>query len=510
VTLRQRRKEPNMSEDVPRPSDEDDPDFEDLPRSIFVPREDPRKELRETVNSVLSDRFMAFLSVVLIPVIILPFFVSFAPSVLGFFEICDVTVILLFTVEYASKLYLAKSRWEYFRSPWHLLDLAVVLLSFVSYLPLIRSGSSGSASLLLRLLRLPRALAVGGRTVGSRMRAPEVSLVARPEPPPIVIRQVDADLTTEHDNLTWEDVEKHLSTKEQEWIDIHNITEEGTLRLSSMLRVPPRHFKAKHVDEIYPHVEYVQEISFIFLQSGMIKYPDRAENYLTIARRGELIICRGPKIISASPPGVDMFEKTLAELQPRLDRHSFVASVLYGMLDATLKEYRAIFTEIEVEVGKIGSTPRSKLPRDFLQRMYELNKQVIRLVSNMAHFKDLLGVILSKRAPVDGFGESAEEEFKALQDETTFLNDIADDLVDHLRTIIDLYINQSSFETNRVLKILAVITALSIIPTAVGGILGMNLLDTPFSFQLWQIMVTMLFTMAFVGYCFVKLGWLKP
>jgi Mg2+ and Co2+ transporter CorA len=498
-----------MSEAAPRQSSAGNPAADALPRSIFVPQDDPKKELRETVDSIFSDKFMAFLSVILIPIILVPFFVDLPASVLSFFDICDATVILFFVVEYSAKLYLAKSRWEYFKSPWHLLDLLVVLLSFISYLPLLRFGSKGSASLLLRLLRLPRALAVGGRTAGSRMRTTEGPPIVETKLAPTIIRQVGADLTTEHDDLSWEDVERHLATREQEWIDIHNLAEDGVLRLSALLRVPPHHFKAKQVDEIFPHVDYLQDMSFIFLQSGEIKYPERADSYLTIARRGELMICMGHKIISASPHGLDLFEKALEDIRSRQVHHGFVASVLYGTLDAMLKEYRSVFSEIEVEVSRIGSTPRSKLPRDFLQRMYELNKQVKRLVSNMLHFKELLGLVVSRRLHLEGFGKSAEDDFRGLQDETSYLSDIADDIVDHLRTIIDLYINQSSFETNRVLKVLAVITSLAIIPSAIGGILGMNLLDMPYTFELWQIAVVIVFSMAFVGYCFAKLGWLR-
>ena len=67
-----------------------------------------------------------------------------------------------------------------------------------------------------------------------------------------------------------------------------------------------------------------------------------------------------------------------------------------------------------------------------------------------------------------------------LQDEVSYLNEIADDLVGNLRSTIDLYINQTGFETNRILKILAVITSMAVIPSAVGGLLGMNLLDVPY------------------------------
>ncbi|MDG6915639.1 MAG: ion transporter [Nitrososphaerota archaeon] len=480
-----------------------------LPRSIFVPREDPRKDARETVNVLLSDRFMAFLSVILIPIILLPLLVDLSASVLSFFDICDVTVIVVFVVEYFSKLYLAKSRWEYFRSPWHLVDLAVVVLSFVSYLPLIEFGSRGSASLLLRLLRLPRALAVGGRTAGSRIRSQEANLAGPEGPPETVIRQVEADLKTGNPALTWEDVEMHLATDKQEWIDVSNIGEQGVLRLGAMLRVPPAHFRARQVDDFYPHIDYLQEMSFIFLQSGEISYPTRADQRLTIARRGQVVICRGDKIITASPHGTDVFTRALPDVQSRLEEHGFAASVLYGILDSTLREYRSVFSDVEVEVSKIGNTPRSRLPKDFLQRMYELNKEVARLVSNLVHFKDLLGVIISRRVTLTGFGTSAEEDFSVLQDETSFLTDIADDVQDRLHTLIQLYISQSSFETNRVLKILAVITALSIIPTAIGTMLGMNLADTPYHLQLWQVSVVVAFSMAFIAYCFVKLGWLR-
>ena len=176
-------------------------DLEMLPRSIFVPQDDPRRKLRETVNAILSDRFMVFLSVILLPVILIPFFVNLSTSALDFLDICDVTVILLFVAEYGLKLYLAKSQWEYFKAPWHLLDLAVVLLSFISYLPILRFGSRGSATLIVRLLRLPRALAVGSRAAGSRINTATAEPVVVEERSPTAIRQVDADLKTVHEDL---------------------------------------------------------------------------------------------------------------------------------------------------------------------------------------------------------------------------------------------------------------------------------------------------------------------
>ena len=489
-------------------ADIDDSGDDVLPRSIFVPSEDPRKEWRETVGTILSDKFMAFLSILLLPIILIPLFISL-PAYTGFFDICDATIVIFFIVEYFSKLYLAKSRWDFFRSPWHIVDLIVVALSILSYLPLVVLQGRGSTALLLRLLRLPRAIAVGGRTAGSRIKTNATETVSETKRVPTVIRQVGTDLTTEHERLTWDDVKAHLATKEPEWIDIHNINEEGVLKLSAMLSVPPRHFKIDRVDEVVPHIDFVQQMSFIFLQSGEIQYPERQEHFLRISRLGETIITWGPKIISTSPHGIDMFERTLTDIRAHRGEYSFTVSVLYGILDATLREYRALFSEMEYEISGIGRTPRSKLPKDFLRRMYDMNRQVARLLANLIHFKELLGVAISRRLPVEGFDDEAKEAFRRLQDETSYLNEIADEVVESIQTLIDIYINQSSFETNRILKILAVISALSIIPAVVTGLLGTNLLGQPYPLHIWELVLVLSITLSFIFYCFIKLGWLK-
>jgi Mg2+ and Co2+ transporter CorA len=478
-----------------------------LPRSLYVPKGDPRQDLRDTVNSILSDKFMAFLSIVLIPIIIFPLFINFSAQFLDFFDICDATIVLLFVVEYFSKLYLAKSRWAYFKSPWHLLDLVIVVFSFAQYLPLLGLNIKGSPALLLRLLRLPRALAVTGRVTGSRIRTTPATNAVDEKEPETLIRIVDANGT--HTGLTWEALSVHLSSDEQEWIDIEEVSEKGIRTLSRMLHIPERHFKSTVVDEIFPHIDYVQKASFIFLKSSEIEYPKRANSYMRISQTGLVVICSGTKIITLSPHKLDLFSTVTENPLDRLENATFVVSTLYGILDSTLKVYKSIFSEIELEVVRIGNTPRSKLPKDFLERMYQLNKEVARLVSNLVHFKNLLNILISRKVPLEGFDDSAKEAFNILLDEATFQNEIADDLTENLHSLIELYINQTSFDTNRILKILAVITGVSVIPAAVGGLLGTNLLGLPYQAYLWEVVFMTGVTMAFVTYTFFKLGWLN-
>jgi Mg2+ and Co2+ transporter CorA len=479
-----------------------------LPRSLYVPKKDPRGELREIVNSILSDNFMIFLSLVLIPIILLPFTADLSADVESFLDICDWTIVGLFVAEYTLKLYLAQDRWQHFKSPWHLIDLVIVVLPFIQFIPMLELGQAGSSSLLLRLLRVPRALAVGGRALAGR-RANNNHMAAQTETgAQTEIRQVGPDLKTIQ-HLTWDELKVHLASSSQDWIDIHNLSDEGFSKLSSILEISEPHFKSRLVDDIYPHIDYVQHASFIFVQSGKIMYPEHSNHFLTISRSGIIVICSGTNILTVSRHDGDLFSPVLSSLKDQHAGDGLVVPVLYGILEHMLNQYRSILSEIEMEVIKIGGTPRSKLPKDFLERIYQLNKEVSRLLSNIVHFKELLSIITSDRVPLQGFDERSEEAFHVLQDDATYLNEIANDLLGNLHSIIDLYINQTSFETNRILKILAVITSLSVVPSAVGGILGMNLLDMPYGVFLWQVVFIIWLVMAFALYVFVKLGWLK-
>ncbi len=481
-----------------------------LPRSLYVLENDPRANIREIVNTIFPDKLMMVLSLILIPIILLPFIIQLDTVVLEFFDICDGIILTLFIAEYTTKLYCAENRWKHFKSPWHIVDLIIIALPFSRYLSFVELGITGSPSLLLRLLRLPRALAVGSRAVASRRTNNNFTTDKLDTDPEIVIRQVDSDLKTVHNNLTWEELEAHVSDRNrQEWIDLHNVSGEGFKRLSGILQISEPHFKSGLMDEIYPHIDYLQKASFIFLQAGKIKYPEHADAYLTISRSGIIVICNGTKIFTVSRHSIDLPTSILSRVNQTRHNQTFMVPVLYGIFEHMLEDYKQILSEIEIEIIKIGSTPRSNLPKDFLERIYMLDKEVSRLVSNLVHFKDLLGIIIARKVPLEGFDKNAEEAFQVLQDSAIYLNEIAHDSIDNLRSTIDLYINQTSFETNRILKILAVITSIAVIPSAIGGIMGMNLLDVPFGVYLWQLCFVIGVAMTFAVYMFYKLGWLK-
>ncbi|MDE1821732.1 MAG: ion transporter [Euryarchaeota archaeon] len=481
----------------------------DLPRSFFVVSKDPRRAGRHLVDSILSDGFMAVLAVLLVPVILLPLFVALPASVLGFLGVGDVIVVAFFVIEYVAKLYLSEGRWAHFRSPWRLLDLAVVVVSVISYLPLLGLTLHGSWPLLLRLLRLPRAFAVGARVVGRATHEQGRPVASREAAVPETIDSLTPGAKAPGSRLTWEEVAPHVLNPSPEWIDIEGIGRAGIHRLSELLKIPEPHFKSKDIDNVSPHVHRAERATFLFLHSGEVSFPTSEEEFLSVDRSGLVIICAGPTILTISPHHLDVPRRTRSWLPSEVPPGQYLSGVLYAIFSSTLDQYRHILSDIEADLNKIGKLPRERLPRDFLERMYAMRREMARVNSSLVHMKDMLIRIDGGRLPLDGFDEEALQNFRVLQGDTEFLGELSDDITDSIQMDVDLYINQEAFETNKMLKVLAVITGLSLIPAVLGGVLGMNLLGQPYPLEMWQVVGGMALTVAFLIYCFIKAGWLK-
>src|SRR5512137_2717197 len=83
-----------------------------------------RAELERKVNLVLSDGFMIFLAVLMVPIIVIPLaFPDLDDAFLDFLTFSDIVILLVFVLEYFVKLGLAKDKWAHFWDPWHILDL---------------------------------------------------------------------------------------------------------------------------------------------------------------------------------------------------------------------------------------------------------------------------------------------------------------------------------------------------------------------------------------------------
>ena len=90
-----------------------------------------------------------------------------------------------------------------------------------------------------------------------------------------------------------------------------------------------------------------------------------------------------------------------------------------------------------------------------------------------------------------------------------YLYETVNNVREGVLSLIELHLNVVSFEMNRVMRVLAVVSVLGLIPAVVGGLLGMNLADNPWPVTLPQVTFAVCFAMVTSLYFFVAKGWLR-
>lgn len=75
--------------------------------------------------------------------------------------------------------------------------------------------------------------------------------------------------------------------------------------------------------------------------------------------------------------------------------------------------------------------------------------------------------------------------------------------------LAERHINVKSFEMNKFLKLLAIVSFLGLIPSVVGGMLGVNVAGNPWNVTLGQVAFGVGMTAGTAHYVFAVKGWLR-
>lgn len=128
----------------------------------------------------------------------------------------------------------------------------------------------------------------------------------------------------------------------------------------------------------------------------------------------------------------------------------------------------------------------------FLARSFELRADILRVRSSLKHLESVLRKLSRGQLSIPGLDEANREIFGLLADDTCDLYENIEDLRESLQALVDLRLTVSSFQMNRVMRLLALLTALALTPTIAGGSLGMNLQDSPWPLALHRCLLVWL------------------
>ncbi|MBI4198966.1 MAG: ion transporter [Chloroflexi bacterium] len=123
--------------------------------------------LQRRIDKLFNPAVMGLLALAIVPLLLLDLSAKLTPTGSTVTTVLDWVVIAVFAAEYGARLSIAESKVHFVISPWHLLDLVVVLTPFVGLGVRAAVGASNSvltASPLLRLLRFARLFALAGKS----------------------------------------------------------------------------------------------------------------------------------------------------------------------------------------------------------------------------------------------------------------------------------------------------------------------------------------------------------
>ena len=472
---------------------------------------------RDAVYRIFNDDVMIGLVAVLALAVIFPLFDhNLSEGMKAILNYVNYIVIAAFIAEYVLKLYVEdKSRISFITDPLHVLDLFIIVIALLDFSPLTLGlpiiSNSGELSPMLRLLRVPLrgllvlALAGKGKTIEDSKKKPD-----KPAPE----KQLKISTLNEEGN-TQEYSKGDLSFGKEGkpiWIDFQDITERDLVYIEEITGIPGEEIKKKLIQGSFPRIDHIGEIPSILLWDSRIK----DQHYLTseITSPRMLVVLKDAKIITLTTDKSELISRT-DRPKDKLNKGNFIVEVLYSLLQLKIKDYGDIVHEIESRINEFERIPIDKTSPEFLHKTFLFKKEIQQVSDNLWHFHQVLDQIINKEDLLHlGIDDTHRRNFNSLHSESKYICRTARNVRESLSSLIELHINTVSYDLNRVMKVIAVITCLAIIPSVIGGLLGVNLVTesgNSIGFQLYipEIVFLVCSSMLLGLYAFYKMGWLR-
>jgi len=464
---------------------------------------DRNASFRRAVYAFFSDDLMVLLALLLIPATVFPIFFAFSAFTRTILVALNYFVIFMFTAEYVCKLAAAERKREFVLDPWHLLDLFIILLALLDFVPIIPGG--GRAAPLLRLIRLTRVFAVAGRAA---RRATPQALAKKGElaESHLKVRVLRADLSVSTPARA--ELAELAKDPSPIWIDLQEVSQFDLDLVASAFHVPAFEIQNKVLKDTFPQVDYYEHFVSTLIRNSRLLRSGEGIRDLVISRDNVLILCSGKRIVTLSSVAHDLFDRISSSgLEPEKD--GLAARVFYSILQLKNRDCEEILDAIEQRAIFLEEQTVGSLKRSFLEETFFLKRETTNVHNGLRHFNQALGDLRKQKNAFSALGEDYAILFKKLADEAATLHEISENTLERLVALIDLYINTVSLDMNRVMRMLAIITCLGLIPSIMGGLLGMNLIGNPWHASIYEICLLLSLALLVAFYAFWKKGWFR-
>jgi Mg2+ and Co2+ transporter CorA len=448
---------------------------------------------------ILGDVFLGFLAIVAATLTFAPMLFNISPQTDQIFEALQWGIIVLFALEYGSGLAAATSKRKFVLNPWRLIDAATILIPLVTLLP----GATRflRSSPVLRLARLARVVALGARASGVMARE-EAAAVAARVADPVQVRMLPGAAGTAPRPATWEEFVRWAKQPGAEWYSLANVAEHNLSEVAQATGISQEFIAAHLFGAGYPHVEANDRYVSMF-----VWLPERGANQ--IERNGLLLLASQKSVVTFCRRPANLMERLAGPGPSELTSLPFPVRTVCRFLEAVLDANETLVGQFEEELRALEELPVRESRPQFFERTFRLKKELSGMQSDLWRLRGVLKDLVEQRVKLPGHGPTEIPFLRDLSETAEYLYETVNNIREGVLSLIELHLNVVSFEMNRVMRVLAVVSVLGLIPAVVGGLFGMNLEGNPWPFTLPQVTFMVCMAMVTCLYFFVAKGWLR-
>lgn len=291
------------------------------------------------------------------------------------------------------------------------------------------------------------------------------------------------------------------------WVDFQDVSRVDIDFISDVLKIPVIVLESKAIKESYPRIDYFPDYTTIFIRDTKLQSEGAGIKDINISKNNMLILCAKNYIATISTDKNELFDDVSGSLAAKDEE--LIIGILYSIFKRKIRDYEEIVRLLEQKTTAMEELPAGTAKPSFLEETFLLKKEIQKIHSNLWHFRQVLDAARTRKVALTGLKDEHLSLFDILYDEAVYLFETSENVRDNLISLIELHINTVSFGLNRVMRMLAVITSLALIPSIVSGLLGENLIDSPYPVTIFEIFFLVLSTMLLAAYTFYRHGWFR-
>ena len=481
-----------------------------------IGRKERGVQLRQIVNDVFCEQVMGTLALLLIPILLLSDFASLPAAIISFLSILDVAIWIFFILEYVCRLIVAEDKWKHFTSPWNILDLIIIGVPAIA---MVIGAGYGIASYfrVLRVMQAAQILFRGGKKVSQHFAQKTSDLEDEGKGTGMRVRSLSLDIPapaagSKQSIPVWQSVTISSTAtsldRNAQWLDFSGLSREDFSTLSRISGIPAYLLDAKLREHAYTRAEISGKITTIFVKlPRLVREPGTGSTW-QFSWDGVLVAYDRESVMTFARNTLPVIDKVAITAEAE-DIALTGPGILYLIVRDEMGTIEDLILAAEEQLVYLEAQPMNRLPSNFLTMMYTDQKALSRITSGLLHTKTALEECCDNIQEISGKDTPEEGRLRSLIDRCSLLSDNAQHVSDSFAWMVDFYLNTTSFSMNRVMKILAVLTALTMVPAIVGGLLGMNLIGNPWPATLLQMVTIVGLVMVLTAWVYFNLGWLK-